>query len=263
MPSSRFSGLLQVFCRQDDGQLSTKVYRKPTHTERYLSFDSHHPAAHKRAVVKSLTDRAKTIPSSVDQQSKEMQHVTAALRANGYPKRFVIDVSKPKRPSQQTPATAPDDKKGFCILPYIKDLPGDVSKALLKTSAIGNVQCWCELEWNFFTRSVYSTHDSIELIKAIVVHVIYNRQVYTTHDSIELIKAIVLHVIYNRQVYSTHDSIELIKAIVVHVIYNRQGGRSGWGRVRKVARAIDQTAEEKGPEYMSSEQRDIINIILF
>ena len=42
------------------------------HTERYLSFDSHHPVAHKRAVVKSLTDRAKTIPSSVDQQSKEM-----------------------------------------------------------------------------------------------------------------------------------------------------------------------------------------------
>ena len=44
----------------------------------------------------------------------------AALRANGYPKRFVIDASKPKLHSQQTPATAPDDKKGFCILPYVK-----------------------------------------------------------------------------------------------------------------------------------------------
>jgi len=28
--------------------------------------------------------------------------------------------SKPKRLSQQTPATALDDKKGFCILPYVK-----------------------------------------------------------------------------------------------------------------------------------------------
>ena len=60
-------------CRQDDGQLSTKVYRKPTHTERYFLFDSYHPAALKRAVLKSLTDRAKAIPSSVDQQSKEMK----------------------------------------------------------------------------------------------------------------------------------------------------------------------------------------------
>ena len=87
----KISFLDVTVCRQDDGQLSTKVYRKPTHTERYLSFDSHHPVAHKKAVIKSLTDRAKTIPSSVDQQSKEMKHVIAALSANGYPKRFIID----------------------------------------------------------------------------------------------------------------------------------------------------------------------------
>ena len=73
-------------CRQDNGRLATKVYRKPTHTERYLSFHSHHPVAHKRAVVKSLINRAKIIPSSSDQRSKEIKHVTAALVANGYPK---------------------------------------------------------------------------------------------------------------------------------------------------------------------------------
>ena len=55
----KISFLDVTVCRQDNGRLSTKVYRKPTHTERYLSFHSHHPVAHKRAVVKSLTDRAK------------------------------------------------------------------------------------------------------------------------------------------------------------------------------------------------------------
>ena len=49
-----------------------------TMKERYFSFDSHHPAALKRAMVKSLTDRAKVILSPVDQQSKEMKHVIAA-----------------------------------------------------------------------------------------------------------------------------------------------------------------------------------------
>ena len=42
-----------------------------------------------------------------------MKHVTAAL-ANGYPKRFVIDVGKPKRLAQQLSTTAPDAAKGFC-----------------------------------------------------------------------------------------------------------------------------------------------------
>ena len=49
-----------------------------------------------------------------------MKQVTAALVANGYPKRFVIDVGKPKRLAQQLSTTAPDAAKGFCILPYIK-----------------------------------------------------------------------------------------------------------------------------------------------
>ena len=81
-------------------------------------------------VGQSMTDRAKTIPSSSDQPSKEMKHVTAALVANGYPKRFVIDVSKPKRPSQQLSTTAPDAARGFCILPYIKGTTEPIKRVL-------------------------------------------------------------------------------------------------------------------------------------
>ena len=44
--------------RDNHGQLSSIVYPKPTHIHRYLPYDSHHPPPHKRAVVKSLMDRA-------------------------------------------------------------------------------------------------------------------------------------------------------------------------------------------------------------
>ena len=59
-----------------------------------------------------------------------MKHVTAALSANGYPKRFVIDVGKPKPPAQQLSTAAPDAAKGFCILPYIKGTSEPIKRIL-------------------------------------------------------------------------------------------------------------------------------------
>ena len=58
-------------CGQDNGQLSNKVYRQSTHTERYLAFESHHPIAHKKAVVKSLTNRANNIPTTSDYRAED------------------------------------------------------------------------------------------------------------------------------------------------------------------------------------------------
>ena len=45
--------------RDSDGLLTTTVYRKPTHTDQYLAYDSHYPQSVKRGIVKSLYDRAK------------------------------------------------------------------------------------------------------------------------------------------------------------------------------------------------------------
>ena len=47
--------------RRDDGSLDVTVYRKPTHTYRYLDFQSHHPSHVKRGLVRCLYDRARSI----------------------------------------------------------------------------------------------------------------------------------------------------------------------------------------------------------
>ena len=44
-------------CRQDNGQLATKVYRKSTYTERYLACESHHPIAHIKVGCCEIVDQ--------------------------------------------------------------------------------------------------------------------------------------------------------------------------------------------------------------
>ncbi|XP_072172658.1 uncharacterized protein [Diadema setosum] len=50
--------------RDTGGRLTTTVYRKPTHTDQYLAYDSHHPKSVKRGVVNCLYERASRIVSN-------------------------------------------------------------------------------------------------------------------------------------------------------------------------------------------------------
>ena len=45
---------------KSDGSLSNSIYRKPTHTNQYLQWDSYHAIANKYSVINSLLHRAKT-----------------------------------------------------------------------------------------------------------------------------------------------------------------------------------------------------------
>jgi len=50
--------------RSPSGHLLSAVYRKPTHSVRYLNFRSEHPIQHKQSVVKTLLERAKELFST-------------------------------------------------------------------------------------------------------------------------------------------------------------------------------------------------------
>ena len=65
--------------RSEDGTVSTSVYRKATHTNQYLAFESHHPVAHKVAVVKTVMSRAEALSSSSVEQAQEEKEITGTL----------------------------------------------------------------------------------------------------------------------------------------------------------------------------------------
>ena len=73
------------------GNLETSVYRKPTHTDKYLAFDSHHPICHKKSVGKTLLRRADCLPSSLDSKAEERKYVSNVLKANGCIKTFLCN----------------------------------------------------------------------------------------------------------------------------------------------------------------------------
>ena len=65
---------------EEDGRLTTTVYRKPTHTDLYLQWDIHNNIPSKYSVIGTLFHRANTICSSPQHLQKEEQHLTSALK---------------------------------------------------------------------------------------------------------------------------------------------------------------------------------------
>ncbi len=70
--------------RESDGVLTSTVYRKPTHTDRYLHFMSHHPNHVKRGIVRCLYQRARRVTNMSENLKKEEKHLHKVLQSNGY-----------------------------------------------------------------------------------------------------------------------------------------------------------------------------------
>ena len=62
-----------------DGTLSITVYRKPTHTDQYLQWDSHHHLSAKFSVIHILSHRAITVCSKPQLLQQEKDHLRKAL----------------------------------------------------------------------------------------------------------------------------------------------------------------------------------------
>ena len=85
---------------EKDGSLSTSIYRKPTHTNQYLQWDSHHSIANKYSVINSLLLRANNICSN-QEQKKELTYVEEALTICKYPSWAIQRVKLKKNTQKQ------------------------------------------------------------------------------------------------------------------------------------------------------------------
>ena len=115
-----------------DGTLSITVYRKPTHTDQYLQWDSHHHLSAKFSVVHTLSHRASTVCSRPDLLQQEKDHLRKALTKCKYPKWDLDKVEKRlNRSTRQATdgdttgaqtATNEATNKGHIVIPYTQGL---------------------------------------------------------------------------------------------------------------------------------------------
>ena len=66
---------LDTTITRERGRIQVSVYRKPTHRDKYLDYNSHHPSQHKRSVANNLLRRAQEIPLTNAEWSRERTHV--------------------------------------------------------------------------------------------------------------------------------------------------------------------------------------------
>ena len=70
--------------RTPEGSLQTTVFRKPTHTDRYLSFSSHRPLQQKLSILQTLFSQAENIIKEDKIKKDEICTINNTLITNGY-----------------------------------------------------------------------------------------------------------------------------------------------------------------------------------
>ena len=111
-----------------EGRLKTTVYRKPTHTNQYLHWDSHHDIPSKYSKIGILFHRAKTICSEPKQLQEEEEHLYKSLKRCKYPTwalnrvkmRSQTTLHKKKKNSRNTNVN--QEQKTHITVPYHQGL---------------------------------------------------------------------------------------------------------------------------------------------
>ena len=135
-----------------DGSLSITVYRKPTHTDQYLQWDSHHHLSAKFSVIQTLSHRASTVCSNPELLQKEKDYLRKALTNCNYPKWALHKVEKRlNRPSIQVndggnnnaqSANHGVQSKGHIVIPYTQGLCESIKKICGRYGIQNSLQRW-------------------------------------------------------------------------------------------------------------------------
>ena len=134
--------------KKEDGTLGHSVFRKKTHTDRYLHADSHHHPQQKFGVIKTLFHRACSL-SDAASIGKEKQHLMETFQMNGFRRENILKIihkmerkqllTAPKRTDEERPPT--EKARAHAILPYVAGTTEKIARALQKHNIMTRFKC--------------------------------------------------------------------------------------------------------------------------
>ena len=126
---------------EPDNTFSTTVYRKPTHTDQYLHWDSNHHITSKQSVYNTLAHRAKIVSSTQDIMDRELQHIRTALQHCQFPEwalnQWQHKFTHPNQPNttnNNNSSPANNQKNITIVVPYMPNT-GETFRKLCKRKA--------------------------------------------------------------------------------------------------------------------------------
>ena len=126
---------------EEDGSLKTSVFRKTTHTDPYLQWDSHHTIPSKYSVAGTLYHRAATVCSTPQLLQEEEEHLFKALTKCKYPtwatKRARMKSQNPNRNKTKRIQTGQNSSRTnlYMVVPYHQGLSEGIKRTCNKFGA--------------------------------------------------------------------------------------------------------------------------------
>ena len=120
--------------RDEEGNITTKWYRKEFSSGRYLNFKGHNPMTHKRNVAAAITDRAIAFTRPKDRHHS-INTVKRLLQDNGYPERFVNKTLKERidrfyNGNNNNNDNRNQPKPRYIATPYVPGLSERINKVM-------------------------------------------------------------------------------------------------------------------------------------
>ena len=126
---------LDVLVQNVENKIKTNKYKKPTHSDRYLDFRSHHSLQNKKSVVKTLAYRLIKLTSNSCEHDLELANLREILHMNNYPyplinKAFEETINSIENKNENVDKPNEFDINKAIVMPYYQGLSEHIRRIL-------------------------------------------------------------------------------------------------------------------------------------
>ena len=100
LPGTGGLPFLDTLTKPTPNSIESTVYRKPTHTDRYLDYNFNQPISAKLSVIHTVIHTAKQVCSTPELLAKEMDHLHKVLQDNHYQHHSFNKVNPNRKPTK-------------------------------------------------------------------------------------------------------------------------------------------------------------------